>query len=309
MGSHETDAKPMSPRAESIQQQAKSAEAGGGGVLLVDKPAGLTSHDVVARVRRILGVRRVGHAGTLDPFATGLLVLLSGRSTRLIPWLDAEPKVYEGTFTLGTATSTDDGTGEVIRTAAVPSARAVDDAIARLTGELEQVPPAVSAKQVGGVRAYAAAREGKPLNLAPVRITVHEWQVIARSEGELRARITCSGGTYVRALARDLGEFTGSAAHLSSLRRLRSGAFSVEEAVSLDSVEDGVALRSPLDGMPAVPRVQLTAEEVTRVSRGLGVRAATGHHRAALVRESGGLVAVAERVDDLWQPRVVLVDE
>ena len=186
----------------------------GGGLLLVDKPAGMTSHDVVAIVRRATQSRRVGHTGTLDPFATGLLVVLVGRGTRLIPYIDGEPKVYEAVIRFGAETDTDDGTGVVTRTSAVPSNVAIAEGIARLTGEIDQVPPAYSAKKVDGTRAYDAARRGEALDLKSSRVTVHQWALMAQSETELTARITCSGGTYVRALARDLGRYTGSAARM-----------------------------------------------------------------------------------------------
>src|SRR5262249_37780238 len=157
----------------------------------------------VAIARRALRIKKIGHAGTLDPFATGLLVLLAGRATRLMPYVDDEPKEYDATIAFGSETDTDDRTGAPTRTAPVSSERAVRDAIPALTGGLAQVPPAYSAKQVEGTRAYAAARRGEPLALAPVRVTVHAWRDLAWSDGELRATIVCSGGTYIRALARD----------------------------------------------------------------------------------------------------------
>ena len=179
------------------------------GLLLVDKPAGMTSHDVVSVARRAVGPSRVGHAGTLDPFATGLLVLLVGRGTRLIPYLDAEPKVYDATIRFGAETDTDDSTGRVMRESALPAPAAVDAALATMVGDLEQRPPAYSAKQVEGVRAYAAARRGRPLDLAPVTVRVHAWTVRERRDAELDVTVICGGGTYVRALARDLGRSRG----------------------------------------------------------------------------------------------------
>src|SRR5438034_1814806 len=167
------------------------------GLLLVDKPAGVTSHDVVAIARRALGVKRVGHTGTLDPFATGLLVLLVGRGTRLVPYADTEPKVYDATIALGAETDTDDATGAVTRRAPLPRDAAMHEAIARLTGPIDQVPPAYSAKHVDGERAYSRARAGDPVTLEPVRVTVHAWSDVSITAGELRARITCGGGTYV----------------------------------------------------------------------------------------------------------------
>ncbi len=206
------------------------------GLLLVDKPAGMTSHDVVDVARRAYGERSVGHLGTLDPFATGLLVLLLGRSTRLANFIDGEPKEYEATIRFGTETDSDDVTGTVTRSAPPPAPEAVRAAVARLTGGFEQTPPAYSAKQVGGIRAYDAARSGVALELKPVRVRVHEWRIHSLDADRLRATVVCSGGTYVRALARDVGAAAGSAAHLESLRRTRVGEFTVSGAASLEQL-------------------------------------------------------------------------
>jgi len=206
------------------------------GLLLIDKPAGMTSHDVVQRVRRVYGERSIGHLGTLDPFATGLLILLLGRATRLATFIDAEPKVYEAVIGFGEETDTDDATGTVIRTAAQPAESAIRDAIATLTGRISQVPPAYSAKSVDGTRAYDAARRGEPLDLPAVDVTVHSWQLGPYTDGRLSAVITCSGGTYIRAIARDLGRLTSSAAHLAELRRTRAGHFDVADASTLDTL-------------------------------------------------------------------------
>lgn len=206
------------------------------GLLLVDKPAGMTSHDVVQRVRRVYGERSIGHLGTLDPFATGLLILLLGRATRLATFIDAEPKIYEASIKFGEETDTDDEAGTVVRTAETPSERAVKDAIGKLTGTISQVPPAYSAKSVDGTRAYDAARRGEPLQLPAVDVTVHAWMIESYKNGILSASITCSGGTYIRALARDLGRLTSSAAHLASLRRTRAGNFDVADAMPLETL-------------------------------------------------------------------------
>lgn len=206
------------------------------GLLLVDKPAGMTSHDVVQHVRRIYGERSIGHLGTLDPFATGLLVLLLGRATRLATFIDTEPKVYQAVVRFGAETDTDDATGTVIRTAAEPSETEVRSALGTLTGTISQVPPAYSAKSVDGTRAYDAARRGEPLDLPAVNVTVNSWDVTSFADDALSATITCSGGTYIRALARDLGRLTGSAAHLQTLRRTRVGKFDVSDAPTLESL-------------------------------------------------------------------------
>lgn len=207
------------------------------GLLLVDKPAGVTSHDVVMIVRRVYDEKSIGHLGTLDPFATGLLVLLLGRSTRLANFIETEPKVYDATIAFGSETDTDDSTGSIIHQSEVPSQEAVDTAIPGLTGLIEQVPPDFSAKSVDGVRAYDAARKGAALALAPVKVNVHEWKIRRRSADSMDVTITCGTGTYIRALARDLGRASGSAAHLTALRRIRSGEFNVDDAASVEQLK------------------------------------------------------------------------
>jgi tRNA pseudouridine55 synthase len=284
------------------------AGAASEGLLLVDKPAGMTSHDAVNRARRALGERRIGHAGTLDPFATGLLVLLVGRATRLLPYVEGDPKVYEATIRFGAETDTDDLTGAETARAAVPAPESVERAVTQLTGDVEQIPPAYSAKQVGGRRAYAAARRGETMVLAPSTVRVHAWDIKKWRGDDLDVVVTCAGGTYVRALARDLGRLAGSAAHLSALRRVRSGPLSVADATDGAS-PDPRALRSALDAMPSMPRVTLDTAQVGRVTRGMTVPAAdtVGQpDRAALVDEAGSVVAIAEKDAKGWQPKVVL---
>lgn len=286
------------------------------GLVLVDKPAGVTSHDVVNAARRALGERRIGHAGTLDPFATGLLVLLVGRATRLLPYVSGDPKVYEATVRFGAETETDDLQGAVARIAPAPGDAAVRDAIRQLTGALDQLPPAYSAKRVGGQRAYALARAGEEVTLAPARVRVDSWNVLAWRDAhenvpaELDVRIVCGPGTYIRALARDLGRAVGSAAHLSALRRTRSGAFDVADAITLETLRDGATeLRPARDAVPEFTSQALDAADLRRVFAGIAVDAAAPGERAALTDASTGrLVAVAVRAGDRWQPRVVLHD-
>jgi tRNA pseudouridine55 synthase len=235
------------PRGEAKTTDSSGAETSRGeGLLLVDKPEGMTSHDVVQRVRRIYGERSIGHLGTLDPFATGLLVLLVGRATRLANFLDTEPKIYLATIRFGAETDTDDATGTVVRSAETPPTATVRDALEHLTGKLAQIPPDYSAKSVDGTRAYQAARRGAPLDLKPVEVTVHRWEVLELQSESLQARVTCSGGTYVRALARDLGRLTSSAAHLAALRRTRVGAFDISDASRLEDLENRPVRLRPL---------------------------------------------------------------
>lgn len=285
-----------------------------GGLLLVDKPPGVTSHDVVAIVRRVVGSQRVGHTGTLDPFATGLLVVLVGRGTRLIPYVDGEPKVYDATIAFGAETDTDDATGDVVREAAPPREADIADAIERLTGAIDQVPPSYSAKKVAGTRAYAAARRGTALDLEPSRVTVHRWDLGELIDGVLTARVTCSGGTYIRALARDLGRLTNSAAHLSALRRIRSGPFVVDDAFDLDQLHAGDFTMHPLRAaIASLPARRLDDLELVRVLHGntIGVgggEASVDSGPVALVDGEQTLVAVAERQGDELRPKLVLRD-
>lgn len=295
------------------------------GLLLVDKPAGVSSHDVVSLARRALGEKRIGHAGTLDPFATGLLVLLVGRATRLLPHLPGEPKVYEATIRFGAETDTEDLLGAVVREGPLPRRRAILDAMPALSGDIDQVPPAYSAKRVDGQRAYDLARKGEVVALKPARVRVMRWEILELTDEdgasvaphepaadprvrEARVRIMCGGGTYVRSLARDLARLAGSAAHLTQLRRTRSGPFDVADAQTLEGLRDGLArVRPALSALEGFPVQALHEEEVQRVARGIDVPAAVDGAWGALTNgEAGALVALAERREDRWQPRVVM---
>jgi tRNA pseudouridine55 synthase len=296
-----------------------------GGLVLVDKPAGPSSHDVVARVRRAARSKRVGHAGTLDPFATGLLVVAVGPVTRLLPYLHGEPKVYEATVQFGWETDTDDDTGQVTREAAPPAASVLRDPLnpqrlaaeATLTGAILQVPPSFSAKHVDGARAYDLARRGRDVDLPPVSVVVHQWTWLGASDEHehthrLHVRIVCGGGTYIRALARDLGRALGSAAHCATLRRVASGAASVSDAVAWDALEPGSIADGRVSLQPAEPRLlpdlvreQLTAEGLEALRFGRAVQATHDGDKAVLL-QGREVRAIAERVNDRWQPRVVL---
>jgi tRNA pseudouridine55 synthase len=267
----------------------------------------MTSHDVVAVARRAVRVRRIGHAGTLDPAATGLLVLLVGRGTRLLPYIDAEPKVYQATIRFGAETDTDDATGQVTRESTPPALESIHGAIARLTGVIEQVPPAYSAKKVGGARAYAEARRGAPVALSPTRVMVHAWEVLHHRHDSLDVRVVCSGGTYIRALARDLGRFTNSAAHLLALRRISSGPFNVADATTVDDLRNGRVVLLPLRAAIASMAAQtVDAAAAARVAHGNAIVAQVEGARVALIDEEGDLIGVAERSGHDLQPRLVL---
>lgn len=275
------------------------------GLLLVDKPAGMTSHDVVAVVRRALGGVRTGHLGTLDPFATGLLVVTCGRATRLARFIPAEPKAYRATIHFGAATDTGDVTGQVMARAPLPAEPAVRAGIERLTGTLEQLPPAYSAKHRDGRRAYELARKGIDPELAPCTVHVHRWDVREWAPPVLVADIECGSGTYIRALARDLGTLAGSAAHLAALRRTRVGRFDVAGAGPPDAVTTASVV-SPADALAGLPRQEVSSGEAVRVRHGRAVEARVDGMVVALVDHTGSLLAVAEREAGWWQPRVVL---
>lgn len=260
--------------------------------------------------RRALGNPRIGHGGTLDPFATGLLVLLVGKATRLLPYIDGEPKVYEAVIRLGLETTTDDRTGTPVREAPCPGPQSIDAAITRLTGTFLQVPPAYSAKQIAGKRAYRAARAGTPLDLEPVRVHVYSWAIAHKERGLMRATITCSGGTYVRALARDLGRLSDSAAHLADLRRVRSGSFDVANAVDvLKLAAKSVTILPPERAVPSMARRTLSTDECARIGHGSRIVAEGEEPRVALFDSAGALVAIAERAGPDLLPRVVLSRE
>ena len=235
------------------------------GLLLVDKPSGMTSHDAVDVVRRSLGTRRVGHAGTLDPMATGLLVVGVGRATRLLRYLGELPKTYAATGRLGEETDTLDADGEIVRTAPVDVSLAeVERACASLVGESMQTPPAHSAVKVGGRRLYEAARRGEALE-APARpIRVDAFAVSAFDGRDLEAQITCSGGTYVRVLVADVGRSLGCGAHLVRLRRTAIGSFRVE-----DAGPPGEGAPEPLErAVEHLPSIRVDAEEARAVTHG-----------------------------------------
>lgn len=277
-------------------------------LVLVDKPAGMSSHDVVALARRALGTRKVGHGGTLDPFATGLLLLMAGRGTRLLQFVPSEPKVYEATIRFGSETDTDDVTGLPVAASDVRPSRAdIAGALPALTGMLQQVPPAFSAKHVGGERAYALARRGERPALAAATVVVQGWEVIAYDGERLRARISCGTGTYIRSLARDLGRALRSAAHLEALRRVRVGPFDVADADGIEALRDGTVRRHALlAALGTMPHDVLGDADVQRVRHGMAVPATVAGGRGALLDGAGDLVAIASRQRDRWHPDVVL---
>ncbi|HEX8802659.1 MAG TPA: tRNA pseudouridine(55) synthase TruB [Acidimicrobiales bacterium] len=286
---------------------------GPSGVAVVDKPAGWTSHDVVAKARGLLGTRKVGHSGTLDPDATGVLVLGVGVATRLLTYLSGLDKTYTGEVVLGTATSTLDASGEVTGTwdmahVGVEDARR---AAAGLIGEIAQVPPMVSAKKVAGRRLHELARAGVEVERAPVTVRVDRFDVgDPVAPGVLPVTVTCSSGTYVRSLAADLGAALGGGAHLRHLRRLAVGPFGVAEAVPLEALGPD-RLLPPVEALRGRPRLRVEGEVAAQVGHGrvlpAGVLGATGEGPWAVVDAAGALLAVyrAHRGDTVKPDLVV----
>lgn len=289
------------------------------GVLPVDKPVGPTSHDIVAIARRALGTRRIGHTGTLDPFASGLLLLCLGPATRLAEYLTGLSKRYVATIRLGVATDTDDHTGAVV--GSTEAWRDLDPgdvraAVAAQVGTLDQLPPAYSAKKVGGERMYAAARRGEPLERTAVRVTIHSIELLRMELPELEIDVRCGSGTYVRAIARDIGEALGVGAHLSALRRTAIGDHQLDDAIPVDRLQEAdavhAALLSPAAAMSHLPMVRLNPDDAARVAHGGFVaHDPTGRGdlpegaTLGLTGPSGELVAIAELRGATIRPRKV----
>lgn len=244
------------------------------GLVVVDKPTGWTSHDVVARLRRVFGQRRVGHAGTLDPDATGVLLVGLGRATRLLRFLQAQSKTYEGTVVFGIATDTLDAAGTVLDRSPMPIEREqVEEAARSFVGPIEQLPPMVSAVKVDGRKLYEAARAGEEVERSPRQVTVYRLDVLEFVPGpypEARISVECSSGTYIRALAADLGTALGGCAHLTGLRRTSSGAFSLDDARSLESIEadPAPAVVGPAGMLRGFTRIEVDQETARAVGHG-----------------------------------------
>jgi tRNA pseudouridine55 synthase len=283
------------------------------GLVVVDKPAGLTSHDVVARMRRIAGTRKVGHAGTLDPMATGVLLVGVERATRLLGRLALTDKAYDATIRLGATTITDDAEGDVLE---VVDASSVEDAaiaagVAALTGDIAQRPSSVSAIKVDGVRSYARVREGEQVELPARPVTVSAFDVLAvrRHEGvvDVDVAVVCSSGTYVRALARDLGAGLGVGGHLTALRRTRVGPFGLGSARTLDELEASFSLL-PLAEVVASAYARLDVDEATavRVLHGAQIPAPDGLGTpVGVFGPDGRVLSLADAVEGVLRPSVV----
>jgi tRNA pseudouridine55 synthase len=287
------------------------------GLVIVDKPKGWTSHDVVARIRKLAGTKRVGHAGTLDPMATGVLVVGVNKATRLLGYLTLSQKEYTGTIRLGETTDTDDAEGSIISHVPIKNLTepALLGAVAALRGQIRQVPPGVSAIKVGGRRAYRLARDGQAPELAAREVTVSEFTVGAvRPAGEVTdvdVRVVCSSGTYIRALARDLGAALGVGGHLTALRRTRAGPYLVSQARSLDELAERLELVPLAEAAAAAfGRRELTSEQARAVGHGARLPATgTGTDPVAAFGPDGSLVALLTESGGVARSLAVFADQ
>jgi tRNA pseudouridine55 synthase len=289
----------------------------------VDKPQGWTSHDVVGRMRRIAGTRKVGHAGTLDPMATGVLVVGINKATRLLTYIVGTSKTYTATIRLGQSTITDDAEGDVTASASAVAVgdEAIHDGVAALTGPIQQVPSSVSAIKVNGERAYARVRSGEEVKLAARPVTIHRFEVhgVRREPGsevvDLDVTVECSSGTYIRALARDLGNALGVGGHLTALRRTHVGPYSLDQARTLEQLAEELnVLEMSQAARALMPNRELTADEATEISFGRRIaagaaagtpEAATAEHPAAAFAPDGSLVALLADSGSFAKPVLV----
>lgn len=279
------------------------------GILLIDKPLGITSHDVIARLRRKLQTKRVGHAGTLDPLATGLLVVAVGPATRFLQYLPLEPKEYIGTVKFGIETTTQDAEGEIVAEKPVPAdlMSAIDQALPQFKGAISQIPPLYSAVKKEGKPLYVYARRGEDVEREPRNVYISEVEVLEQNGNEVDVRVVCSGGTYMRTWAHDLGQHLGCGAHLSGLRRTRVGKFSIDDAITLEeaTADDLLPLSAAL---PPVPLVQLNSHQVHAIRHGQAIgwaRPPAGLY-CGLLDPRGEIVGMARIEDQQLQPECVI---
>lgn len=291
------------------------------GILIIDKPPGLTSHDVVSRVRRILNTRRVGHTGTLDPFATGVLVILVGKATRLAQFLDKDEKEYEAIVQFGYETDSGDLTGTRIKDCGLRmqevserlAAVNWDKVLPEFRGRIEQVPPMYSAKKVAGRKLYEIAREGREIERKSVEVVIHELEILSTNQTSAGLRVICSAGTYIRTLAEDIGRKIGLGAHLTGLRRTRAGKFELSESVKLENLEHEQTLLPLRKAVSHLPSVVLDPGRIEKTRNGLSTRYAMDDllkdQPLQMIDERGELIAIGfyNESERAVQPKVVLI--
>ncbi len=298
------------------------------GILIIDKPAGITSHDLVARVRRVLNTRRVGHTGTLDPFATGVMVILVGKATRLAQFLDKDEKEYEAVVQFGAETDTGDNTGAQTAECGLRAEEIAErlqnvdweSILQTFRGDIQQTPPMYSAKKVEGKKLYELARKGVEIERKPVAVSVHSLEVfkseVESPESAFRIRVACSAGTYVRTLAEDIGRELGVGAHLTALRRTRAGRFTIDQAVTLDELPNSQSppahLRPLEEAVENLPEFVLRDDRVAKTLNGMSTRDLSGAFTAGeqirMTTPTGALIAIGfyDDSEKIVQPKVVL---
>ena len=277
------------------------------GIFIIDKPGGMTSHDVVNHIRAKFGISRVGHLGTLDPMATGVLPVCLGKATRMGQFIPNSPKEYTGEVRFGFSTNTFDREGSpASEVRPLQSSRVeIEEAMRSLTGRLNQMPPAFSAKKIGGVASYKLARRNRPVEMAPVSVEVQQFTALEFHPPLMNFEVVCSPGTYIRSLAHDLGHVVGCGAHLSSLRRIRSGDFRIEQAVALDraSASDLIPIERLLE---CWPRIEVSGADEEKVCHGNPVAGGVAPGFVRIFNKKGEFIAIAAVENDLVLPRVVL---
>ncbi len=300
------------------------------GILIIDKPAGITSHDVVARVRRILKMKRIGHTGTLDPFATGVMVILVGKATRLAQFLDKDAKEYEAVVQFGFETDTGDLTGLRIADCGLRIKEnlqslnfdGIERVLENFRGEVEQIPPMYSAKKIAGKKLYELARKGIEIERKPVKVTIYKLEILnlKPETWNLKLKVVCSAGTYIRTLAQDIGRKLGVGAHLAELKRTRAGKFEISKAVTLEELEKIVAaeklsesLISMNEAVSHLPEIKLSAEEINKTKNGIKLRVESAEIAdngfCRMTDKDANLIAVGfyDAAEKIVQPKLVLV--
>jgi tRNA pseudouridine55 synthase len=294
------------------------------GILIIDKPDGITSHDVVSRIRRILRIKRVGHTGTLDPFATGVMVILIGRATRLAQYLDKDEKEYEAVIRFGFETDTGDRTGVSKTDLLIPESEIFEKVrspdwtlvLASFLGRSEQTPPMYSAKKIDGRKLYEHARRGEIVDRKPVTINISDIELLGTGSNEIKIRVACSAGTYIRTLAEDIGQAAGIGAHLTELRRIRAGKFNIEQAVTLDQLGEidkpGSAILPMEFAVSHLAELVLSDDRIGKTRNGLSTRvdesAFADGEQIRMQDGSGDLVAIGiyHSDENSVRPKVVL---
>lgn len=288
------------------------------GFINLNKPAGITSHGVAEKVKKITGTRRVGHAGTLDPFATGVLVMAIGKATKLVEFLRKDDKEYEAVICLGATSDTYDGTGQLTETpppVPVPSGAQITSLLQQFTGEISQQPPKFSAIKVHGTPAYKLARAGEEVNLAPRRITIHSLRLIEYRSPLVTIKVHCSAGTYIRALAHDIGSRLKTGAYLAALHRTQAGSFSIKDSIDLaDLTAENWQehLLPPMVGITHFPSYETTVEGTDRITRGLKIKPSKGFAPGpvAILSPRKELIAIGEydNEEGLLKPTKVIAE-